>query len=177
MRRGKRDRAPSLLPALAWAAITFAMAGAAGAAGYLVAAATEDAAAESPADSFAPLAETPRLLQATEIYAAGRRAGARAARPRALAQGRRQGRVLGRGEAGRPYRPGEPAYRRIFETGRLAGSSEALGSFAFADDGFYIVGVSRGGRRLGISQGPLRPGDAYELCDAGSRPCVRRGRP
>ena len=50
-RQGKDRSEPSLRRVLVWAALTFAMAGAAGGTGYLVAtAAAEDASAQAPAE-------------------------------------------------------------------------------------------------------------------------------
>jgi len=183
VRRGKRETEPSLRRALAWAAITFAMAGAAGGTGYLVAATTGAPTAGSPSASAAPKA-MPKLLRASDIYATGRRAGGRAARPRALAAGRRQGRMLGRVAAGAQFRPGEPAYRRIFEAGRRTGTREALAGFA--GDGLYVVRVSRGGRRATIGRGPLGPRQTVgrgrlgpratsARCDGGTRACLDDG--
>ncbi len=176
IRKGKRSSEPSLRPVLAWAAITFAMAGAAGGTGYFVAAAAGEASADPPRASSVPPAAKPVLLRVSDIYASGRRAGVRAARRRALAEGRRQGRMRGRVEAGERFRPGEPAYRRIFAVGRRAGAREALGGFAFAGDGFYLVDVTQRGRRVGLGYGPLQPGDTYQLCGGGTRACLRQER-
>lgn len=155
---------------LVWAALSVLMAGAAGAVGYSVAGPTEREPADPP---------VPRLLQVEDILSAGEARTQRAVR-RARAQGRRAGyrRGLARGRTAareallRQYRPGGREHKRIFAGGRRAGERQALGRFGFEDDGFYVVGIAEGGRRVGARHGPLPKNKAYVICREGRAVCV-----
>lgn len=161
---------PLLRQVLVWAALSFLMAGAAGAVGFLVAGPAESASADAP---------VPRLLQVDDIYSAGVAQGRRAV-SRARAQGRRagyreglaRGRRVAREALLRRFRPGGPDHRRIFTEGQRAGERRALERFGFEADGFYVVGIGEGGRRVDARHGPLPPDKAYVICRAGRAVCV-----
>jgi len=146
------------------------MAATAGTAGYLVAGPAESASAEPP---------VPRLLQIDDIFSAGLAEGRRSV-TRARTLGRRAGyrRGLARGRRSasevlaRRYRRGGPAHQRILAEGRLAGERRTLGRFDFEADGFYLVGVAEGGRRVDARHGPLPADKAYVVCRAGRAVCV-----
>ena len=161
---------PSPRRALIWAALTFAMAGAAGGTGYLVAAATEDATAQ-PLAHHPLLSSNPGLVDVQAVYNSGFSAGGRGPRKSALARGRREGRKEERVVWQRRLRRDGPTYRHIYEAGVTAGSRQTLARFAFADDGFYAVGVAQRGLEVNATYGPLRDGDAYRLCDDGTALC------
>jgi hypothetical protein len=175
-RQGSASK-PAARQVLVWAALSLLMAGVAGATGYLVGRPTEDVAADPP----------PRLLRATQIYASGHVDGGRSVRAWAFARGRRKGHREGlrhgrraareeveRGSRRieRGYRRGGGAYGRIFAAGRAAGARAVVSRFRFGPDGFYLVGVAHGGRRVEARHGPLREGAAYELCHGERAICV-----
>ena len=161
---------PPFRRVLVWAALSFLMAAAAGAMGYLVGGPAESASADPP---------VPRLLQIDDILSAGR-AESRRSVGRARTQGRRagyrDGLAHGRRAATealtRRYRPGGPDHRRIFAEGQRVGESQALDRFGFEADGFYVVGVAEGGRRVEAQHGPLPADKAYGVCRAGRAVCV-----
>ena len=174
-RRGKREAATRLREVLIWAVLSLVMAAAAGVIGYFIARPSEATVADRP----------PRpLLQVGEIYESGHADGRRAAQRPAFARGRRAGYRAGRRderrvaheEVRRLYRPGGSRHRQIFEQGRTAGAREALERFRFGRDGFYVVGIARGGRRVGASRGPIRDDVAFELCRGERAICIARGR-
>lgn len=169
--RGSTASDPSLRQVLIWAAVSFLMAAAAGATGYLVGHPPAEAVAGPP---------PPRLLRATEIYASGRADGERAIARRDFSRGRNLGYRAGlhHGRRGasrrfaRRYRRGGTGYLRIFSEGRIAGARLTLARFRFGANGFYLVGIVRGGRRVDASHGPLRDGDGYRLCHHGRAVCL-----
>ncbi len=168
--RGTPKSQPPLRRVLAWAALSFLMAATAGTVGYLVAGPAESASAEPP---------VPRLLQVDDIFSAGLAEGRRSVtRARALGRraGYRKGLARGRRFASevleRRYRPGGGAHQRIFAEGQLAGERRTLGRFDFEADGFYLVGVAEGGRRVDARHGPLPADKAYAVCRAGRAICV-----
>ena len=172
----EKDRSePSLRRVLVWAALTFAMAGAAGGTGYLVAtAAAEDASAQAPADDPL-LSGGPRLIDVGAIHRSGFRAGRRAPTRRALARGRREGRAEERLVWQRRLRRDGPMYRRIYADGAAAGSRQALARFSFVGDGLYAVGVAQRGSEVNATYGPLRDDAAYRVCKGGTALCNAEG--
>lgn len=168
--RASDHSAPSVRHVLIWTSLTFAMVGAAGATGYLVAAATADADVQSPAHD-PPLSSSPGLIDVRAVFGSGYAAGRRASREGALARGRREGRSEERFVWQRRLRRDGPTYRRIYEAGRASGSRAALERFAFTGDGIYAVGVAQRGLEVKGSYGPLRKGAGYRLCKDGTALC------
>jgi len=154
------------------------MAGAGAAAGYVAADSGEDASAGDSSAEQPP----PRLLQVSDIFAAGLAEGSRGVRRTRVRQRRAgyragvaAGQKLTRAAFTARYRPGAPAHRRIFGTGARAGERRALARFRFRGGGFYIVSVGDGGRQVDASRGPLNRSDAYEVCHDGRSVCVLKG--
>lgn len=185
MARGERQAQPSFRQVVIWALLSMLMAGAGVAAGYIAAQSAQDASAQD-ASAERALADPspPRLLQVSDIFAAGLAEGRRAVRRTRVRQRRAgyragfaAGRKLARAAFATRYRPGGPAHRRIFVEGARAGERRALARFRFRGGGFYIVGVADGGRQVDASQGPLNRSDAYAVCRDGRSVCVRKAGP
>jgi len=165
VRRDKPKPQPSFKPVLVWGLLSVLMASTGAAIGYLVPGPAAVASARPP---------VPRLLQVDDIFAAGLaegRQGARRARVRERRAGYRaglsEGRRLASGAFAERYRRGGPAHRRIL----VEGERRALERFRFGAEGFYIVGVVDGGRRVDASHGPLSRSEAYEVCHDGRAIC------
>ena len=154
---------------LTWGALTFLLAVSAGAIGYLSAGATTQAKPASPRLA-APAA--PGLVDLVGIYRSGHSDGARVGGRKGYAKGRISGRRAEAREAKLRYRKGGLWYRAAEASGRRAGARRALERFRFGGNGFYLVAVRNGGRKVDASHGPLPQGRAYRVCRGGNAVCA-----
>ena len=169
MRRGGPAANSAARQTLTWGALTFLLALSAGAIGYLSAGATTQAKPASPRLA-APAA--PGLVDLVGIYRSGYSVGARVGGRQGYAKGRVSGRRAEAREARLKFRKGGLWYRLAVRDGRRAGASQALERFRFGGNGFYLVGVRNGGRKVDASHGPLPEGRAYRVCRGGNAVCA-----
>jgi hypothetical protein len=110
-------------------------------------------------------------------FARGEREGHTAGVREGIAEGEATGYADGRADALAEFRPGEPAYRRIYQRGRRAGeaagysagSSDAFAGFdgGWEIGGWYIVHFAQpqGGQRYNIeSRIEMETGESYNIC-------------
>ncbi len=169
MRRGGPAADSPARQTLTWAMLTFLLALSAGAIGYLSAGATTEA---KPASARLAAPAAPGLVDLVGIYRSGYSDGARVGGRKGYAKGRSSGRRAEARETKLRYRKGGLWYRVAEGSGRRAGARQALGRFRFGGNGFYLVGVREGGRKVDASHGPLPEGRAYRVCRGGSAVCA-----
>jgi hypothetical protein len=59
--------------------------------------------------------------------------------------------------------------------GRATGVRDALRPYRFGANGFYLVGIRDGGRRVDANHGPLSGRLVYEVCHRGRAICTSKG--